>query len=120
MYALPLGCGSGTSRSMTCTPVGFLITAGPRVPSAPPDHTAMPPGNQEFFIAAEGALYGPGCATPQSLAVVPAQWSTSDSQNVTISSANDATNGLATCLGATNATVTATLTADGFTQTRSA
>ena len=71
-------------------------------------------------MAGEGATFGPGCATPQILQLVPAAWNVSDPVNVHISSADDATNGLATCVGATNGAivVTATLTSAGFTQTR--
>jgi hypothetical protein len=51
---------------------------------------------------------------------VYAQWETSDPNIVSISSANDATNGIATCLAATSGvTISATLTAYGFTQTLS-
>jgi hypothetical protein len=96
------------------------MTAGPADANATPDHAAPPPGNQEQFQAGEGGVYGAGCATSQLLKLTPAQWSTSDPKDVTISSANDATNGLATCLGAANASVSATLTSDGFTETKSA
>lgn len=95
------------------------MTVGPADPNAAPDHAASPPGNQEQFQAGMGGAYGPGCATSQVLHLTAAQWSTSDAKNVTISSANDATNGLATCLGTTSATVSATLTSGGFTQTES-
>ena len=88
-----------------------------------PDHTAMPSANQELFVAAEGVEtgVGPSCIFHPLYHTVPAQWTTSDPQNVTISSAQDATNGLATCLGSTkpDATVSATVTAYGFTQTLS-
>lgn len=114
-----MGCGSNHSGLGACNPDGFLMSVGPADPNAAPDHTAVPPGNQEQFQAGIGAVYGPGCATPEVLHLANAQWSTSDAKNVTISSANDATNGLATCLGATQATVSATLTSDGFTQTQS-
>jgi hypothetical protein len=97
------------------------MTVGPASgTNATPDHAAAPPGNQEQFQAGEGGVYGPGCATSQALRLAPAQWTTSDPKDVTISSANDVANGLATCVGATNATVSATLTSDGFTQTLSA
>lgn len=95
----------------------------PADPSATPDHTASPPGNQELFLAAEGAGTGPEpCVFDDLSRPVPAQWTTSDPQDVSISSANDATNGLATCLNTTKAgaTVTATLMAYGFTQSMSA
>jgi hypothetical protein len=119
--AVLLGCGTGGSGVGPCKPVGFLMTVGPASEgNAAPDHTEPPPGNQERFQAGIGGVYGPGCATSQVLHLTPAQWTTSDPKDVTISSAADATNGLATCVGAANATVSATLTSDGFTQTKSA
>ena len=86
-----------------------------------PDHTAAPPGNQELFQAGIGSDFGPGCVTPQVEALTRAQWTVSDPINTSISSANDSTNGLATCLGATtgNATVSATLKSGTLTQTMS-
>ncbi len=90
-------------------------------PLAAPDHSQMPPGNQELFTAGVGSEVGPNCASTNLYKTTAALWATSDPKNVAISSANDATNGLATCLGATTpgTTVSATLTAYGFTQTLS-
>lgn len=85
-----------------------------------PDHSAMPPGNQEHFYAGLGTSYGPGCVSNQLYRQTNAQWSTSDPQNVSISSSDDAANGQATCTGATAATVTAILTSYGFTESRTA
>ena len=95
----------------------MVVTA---TPGPTPDHTLQPPGNQEKFTAGLGSTYGPYCTSNQLYKATPAQWTTSDPTNVSISSADNATNGLATCLGATTATVTATLTAYGFTESRSA
>ena len=61
-------------------------------PGAPaPDHTAMPSANQELFVAAEGVEtgVGPSCIFHPLYHTVPAQWTTSDPQNVTISSAQE-------------------------------
>ena len=119
------GCGSGGippgSPLQGCTPTGFAEIVRPANPLAAPDHSLMPPGNQEFYIAAVGSEIGPNCASTNLYKPMSAQWVTSDPADVSISSADDATNGLATCTGPTppGATVTATLKAYGFTQTLS-
>ena len=117
---LPMGCGGANNSGVHCTPTGFGFTAGAANDAVlQPDHAASPPGNQEQFGAYAGALSGSGCAVPQIVSPVRAVWAVSDSGNVHISSANDTTNGLATCVGTTNgaATITATYTQYGFTET---
>ena len=112
------GCGAGVNGG--CTPTAFSFAAGPADLSAsPPSHAAKAPGNQQKFNAYAGALSGPGCATPQVMGPVQATWTTSQPAVVQISSAKDATNGLVTCVGATNgaATLTASYTQDGITET---
>jgi len=95
---------------------GITVQAGPASGAAPPDHTAKPPANQEQFnaytIADEGS-----CRLPVPITPSRATWTVSDIGNVKISSAQDATNGLATCVRATAGpvTVTATVTLDSFT-----
>ena len=116
------GCGGSGSPSI-CVPTGFAMLVRPADPTAAPDHTFKAPGNQEQFEAAEGQLVGPEpCIYHDLYMLVHAQWTTSDPKDISISSADDTTNGVATCLGTTQdgTTVTATLTADGFTETRSA
>jgi hypothetical protein len=68
------------------------------------DHTATAPGNQQQFSATTREVDQAGCnaVLPQFIAVVHPIWTVSDPLHVTVSSADDATNGLATCLGATN------------------
>ncbi|MFC6647372.1 hypothetical protein ACFQBQ_17700 [Granulicella cerasi] len=115
------GCGA-SPNSTSCVPQGFLMDAKPVVlPEQMPDHTLPAPGNQIEFEAAKGATYGPNCVTSMLLHVVPAQWTTSDPTNVSITNTTDSNGtsyGLATCKGTTqaNATVTATITDSGFTQ----
>ncbi len=112
--------GCGAKASATCKPTGFAMTVVPSDPTSAPNQAAKPPGNQELFIAALGVETGPEpCIFDPLYHPVPAQWTTSDPEDVTISSAQDVTNGLATCVNATkpDATVSATLTAYGFTQT---
>lgn len=119
--AVLTGCGSGANSIQKCTPNGFAMLVRPTDPLAAPDHNGMPPANQEFFVSAIGSEVGPGCASTNLYKNSPAQWTTSDPKNVVISSADDTTNGQATCLGPTavGASVSATLTAYGFTQTLS-
>ena len=63
------------------------------------DHNAPAPANQQQFIAGSGATESvPGCGVPQVIKLVHPQWTTSDSVDVQISSADDATNWLATCV----------------------
>ena len=116
-------CGTGVQHvapPKSCTPTGFAMLVRPADPLAAPDHKAMPPGNQESFVAGVGSEFGPGCASTNVYQYVHAQWTTSDPKIVSISSADDATNGVATCLATTSeVTVSATLTAYGFTQTLS-
>ncbi len=118
------GCGSAPGSG--CKVTGFSLGIGSQTPviagSYVADHRAASPGNSVAFTAGEGALSGPGCATPQHLALVPAQWTVADPTNVSISSADDATNGVATCLGATDGPVKVSATASqgGFTETASA
>ena len=117
-----VGCGTEVRNTQNCTPTGFAMLVRPADPLDVPNHNAMMPGNQELFIAGIGSEVGPGCASTNLYQNAYAQWATSDPKNVTISSAKDATNGLATCHGTTvsGAYVSATLTAYGFTQVHSA
>jgi len=115
--ALLLGCGS-----QSCQYTGFAMSVGPQDPSAAPDHTLAPPGNQQQFLAGVGSEVGQNCSFSHLYKFTNASWTVSDPTDVTISSANDSTNGLATCVNATpvgGATVTATLSAYGFTETQS-
>jgi hypothetical protein len=82
--------------------------------SATADHAAAAPGNQtQFFVAYKGVPNG--CAFSQ---VVPqADWTVSDTTDVSISSAKDGTNGIATCLHATSGAATVTASYQGKTAT---
>lgn len=106
-----------------CKPSGFSLGALPAEgANTTPDHSAAAPGNQEQFVADVGPVTGPGCATPAYVFLAKANWTVSDPVHVHISSAPDATNGLATCVDATQgaATVTATFTQETFTETANA
>lgn len=86
-----------------CKMTGIAI----QPPNATADHNAASPGNTTHFVA---AAVIPG-ACPITAVMLQPDWTSSDTTNVTISSAKDSTNGTATCLNATAtpATVTATL-----------
>jgi hypothetical protein len=88
------------------------------------DSTAAAPGNQQKFGSYLFPGSKPGCASPQVVAPVTAQWKSSDPLDVSVNSGSDfSANGLATCTGMTGSRVslTATYTAvDGTTQTATA
>lgn len=109
-----VGCGAG---SPGCTSTLSGLTVRPATDSTVPDHAAKAPGNQEQFLAYPDYTYSPHCAVPAVLAPANAAWTVSDAVNVSISSAPDSTNGLATCLGATSqpAVVTGTFSSQGQT-----
>ena len=118
--------GCGVAAPPACVE-SFTLSAGPQDASSPTaggiaDHNAAAPGNQQQFLAASGIQVVSGqCAVPQLGVIVHAQWTVSDNIDVQISSAQDQTNGLATCTGATlaPATVTATYTEAGVTKSAS-
>ena len=101
-------CGCGTQNNPCVEGMDFRV-----VPAAgTASHLSAAPGNQVKFTATSQpyVISGSGCALPQIVASVQATWTTSDAKNVSISSAAGATNGLATCLGATSGAVTITAT----------
>ncbi len=102
-----VGCGSQTP-ACSGTPT---LTVTPSVGTA--DHSDPAPGNEQQFQAFEAPAAAPGCATPQWVAKVTPAWTVSDPLHVKISSANDSTNGLATCLGPTLGAVTVTANISG-------
>jgi hypothetical protein len=103
------GCGTQNNQCVT----GSTLEVGTAAGTA--NHASASPGNQVQFSAYTTAsiVSGSGCAVPNIVARAYPAWSSSDAKNVTISSAADSTNGLATCVGATSgaATLTATIPA---------
>jgi len=92
--------GCGVAPKVTCTLTQAVLPA-----TATADHTAASPGDQQGFDV--GFLTPPpGCAVPQ-LVLSPQDfvWVSSDPINAPISNAKDATAGIATCGGATIATI---------------
>jgi hypothetical protein len=101
------GCGVADQRCNT----SVVDSVGPAAATA--DHLSAAPANQAQFTAtaAPGATpEGSECAVPAIIVKLTPAWSVSDKINVKISSAQDATNGLATCVGATTGPVTVTAT----------
>ncbi len=78
------------------------------------DSTATAPSNQAQFQASASFIVtqqGSGfCAIPAIGQLLHPQWTNPDPVHITISSADDSTNGLATCNGATAGPVTLTAT----------
>jgi len=102
IVGLLAGC---ATPQQTCSPT--VVTAvSPATATA--DHMAVAPGNQQQFLATAAPGASPGCAVPEIIAKLTPTWTVSDTVNVTISSASDATNGVATCLGTTKGAVTVT------------
>jgi hypothetical protein len=102
-----VGCGVGPNPS--CTPKPFLSVSPTLVIV---DHTATPPGNQVKFTTTETVTYsspsGQICAVPALIEIVNPVWTNPQPQQISISSANDSTNGTAVCLAPTNGPVTLT------------
>ena len=104
-----LSCGSQSDCSMVS-----VLRVGPT--NAAADHMAKAPGNAVQFTAfVAQVLVHPqnACGVPTVAAAVRPTWIVSDPTNVTIDSAADATNGLATCIGTTASPVTVTGTTMG-------
>jgi hypothetical protein len=103
-------------------PAAYELQISPT--SATADHSASAPGNQQKFMATSPNIFatGNGCVESALLELVHPQWTSSDPLNVSVSSANDDTNGTATCTGMTGEPVTlsATFTQNGITKTGSA
>jgi hypothetical protein len=74
------------------------------------DHAAKTPDNQQLFLAETTPHAAAGCAVPQYVVRAYPTWTNPDPIDITISSANDNTNGVATCNAATNGAVTLTAT----------
>ena len=105
-------CGCAASGSSGCN-ITSVLEVTPS--SATADHSAAAPGNEERFVATERSTSIPGCPVPAvaAITIVPViypAWTSSDPVDVTVSSAPDATNGLATCVNATLTPVTLTAT----------
>ena len=111
------GCGSTNCNNLTYT---LHVTAS-TTPAGGPNHAAPSPGNQEQFSATLDPDPNAGCVINYMVPRALATWTVSDTRDISISSAKDDTNGLATCPHATAqpATVTASYTQNGMTQTAS-
>jgi hypothetical protein len=98
------GCGA-VSQGAQCTSA-LQMSVGPATGTA--DHAAPAPGNQQVFTAFTGEKPQVGCPISNVVLEVFPAWTSSDPLDITISSANDKTNGTATCTGSTNGPVTLT------------
>lgn len=101
--AILTGCGAGSPACVT----GSSLDVSPATATA--DSTAKIPGNQQQFKASSQPISLKGnCALPAFIAIVHPNWTNPDPIHIAISSANDDTNGLATCKGPTAGPVTLT------------
>ena len=106
MAALMLtGC-AAVVAGPNCALAGETFKVGPALGMA--DHMAVPPGNQQQFTVTAAQTAPIGCPVSTAVVLLHATWANPDPTDVSISSANDATNGLATCLGATTSPVVLT------------
>jgi hypothetical protein len=101
------GCGAVPSNSCV---YGLQLSTSPAAAVA--SHMAVAPGNQEQFTADVSEVVktssSVGCALPAVIQLAHPLWSNPDPINISISSANDSTNGLAVCNAATSGPVTLT------------
>ena len=108
------GCGAA---SPSC---GYFFTLRVSPTSGVADHAAKAPGNQQQFGASGTPTLTPGsastCGLPALVASLQPQWTSSAPLDVTVSSAQDSTNGLATFLAATTAPVILTATTSASSQ----
>jgi hypothetical protein len=106
-----MGCAGGNSNPFSDCVGKTSLTASPT--TATVDHSADSPGNQQKFTVVEQELFyspsGEICPVPLPPAkVVDPTWTNPDPLDISISSANDATNGVAVCTGPTSGPVTLT------------
>jgi len=115
-------CSLACSLLSGCAAVGTDACAGTTTYTVTPttatlDHMAAPPANQQQFTATSVTTYPKGCsiAIPAYvLAPFQTTWSSSDTVNAPIDSTfGQATNGVATCKGATTMPVTLTALSEG-------
>jgi hypothetical protein len=107
-YCCVTGC-AAVKPGSSCV-YGEAITVGPSTATA--NHSSSSPGNQVMFdtFASETGA-GTGCVIPALAMKVYAHWTNPDPLDITISNAQDSTNGLATCNSTTSGPVTLTETA---------
>lgn len=104
------GCAAGTTKTTNDSCAEYMaINATP--PAATADHRAASPANGTAFGVTATPALPAGCtgALPQySIKLTQVIWTNPDPTDISISSANDLTNGQAVCLCATSGAVTLT------------
>ena len=101
------GCGAAPNPGPQCDP-SLQLRVTPAAATA--DHQAMPPGNQVQFSSVEGDGIVSGCPINNVLRLAHPIWTNPAPLDLTISSAQDATNGTAVCMSSTDGPVTLTAT----------
>ena len=99
-------CGCGVPATSAGCTNSYRLMVSPT--SATADHNAAAPGNQVQFSGASAIIAPAGCAAPAVMVPEYATWDNPDPINIQISSARDATNGIAVCKGVTSGAVTLT------------
>ena len=92
-----------------CT-LTYTLEVNPAAATA--DHLAKSPDNQQKFYSESEASAAPGCPLPANMGLASPAWTNPAPLAISISSAKDQTNGLATCLASTTGPVTLTATVD--------
>ena len=102
------GCAAVGNSGSGCVE-GIEFSTGPATATA--DHLAAAPANQTQFLSYETpTVTGTGCAAPTFSVRVYPTWTNPDPLDISISSAQDETNGTAVCKAATSVPVTLTAT----------
>ncbi|HZL29232.1 MAG TPA: hypothetical protein VFC39_22090 [Acidobacteriaceae bacterium] len=101
------GCGAVPNPGPQCVPT-LELRVTPTAATA--DHMATPPGNQVVFGAVEGDGIVAGCPINNVVRLARPIWTNPDPLDISISSAQDATNGTAVCLSSTSGPVRLTAT----------
>ena len=103
---VPVGCAD--PGSVVCNNTAMTFAVAPATATA--NHSSAAPGNQVQFKSTLAPTPQAGCPTPTFIAVAYPTWTNPDPLDISISSAQDSTNGTAVCSGMTSGTVTLTAT----------
>jgi hypothetical protein len=108
--SLLCGCGVNSHPCVYGTEISILSDTNHVPVTGTADHKATPPGNQFQFRAAGGpyVVSGDHCAVSAVAAPINLNWTSSDPADVTMDSSDGSTNGTATCVNATKASVAVT------------
>jgi len=112
---VPVGCAN--PGSVVCNSTGNTFAVSPATATA--NHSSAAPGNQAQFSSTLTPTYPAGCPVPAIVVAAYPTWTNPDPLDISISSAQNSTNGLAVCSGMTSGAVTLTSTETTTQQTYS-